>query len=278
MKKLTLLVLALFMAMGSLFSQIKYKPDVVVLFLGEKNPTFDESKYPDLKFYYLPEIKMVPSRETKEKKTIAGKIIKATFGSTPDNIPTGQPEEIIKLGVNEKDAFLFDKNGTFTGSAWGGFDIAERGINEQAFLTCGKRKTVTTDGKYYEYSKFEDLAKNYIKKGKTNNKKINNGKPKKNSNPDHYKYLYGKKWPDFKVKDASGKEYSFNEIVSGKPLTLVYVVHLNKDTDLNAAYESGKDKTGKEYVNDVWSSLAGGSQIYTLALIESQVFGHKVEH
>ena len=283
MKKLVLFSMALMVPMSSLFGQIKYLPKVIVLFYGEKNPTFDESKYPDLKFYYLPDIKVESSGKT------SGKTASRAFGSImgvgnqaskESSAPlSGSPEQLVKLGVMTNDAFLFDKNGVFTGTYWGDFKsgISERKFDNFPFLVSGKKKTMVTDGNPYETGKYADLAKDHFKKGKTTSSKINNGKPKKKDNPDSYRFLYGKKWPDFNVQDAEGNEHSFGELVSGAPLTMVYGLFLDKDFNFNKGEESGKDKSGKQYANDVMGSMAAQKQVQVFSDIESQVFGHKVK-
>ncbi|MCD4834643.1 MAG: hypothetical protein K8R31_12655 [Bacteroidales bacterium] len=93
MKLKNLLFIAI-LTLGSstLFAQIsKLAPKVVVIGIGEKNSTLDESQYPNLKFYYTPELI---------------NIAEETF--------SGKPEFLVTLGndKNLKETFmLFDKNG-----------------------------------------------------------------------------------------------------------------------------------------------------------------------
>lgn len=53
MKKLTLLILAFTFTLSMFGQARKYPPKVVALFLGEKSQNFDESRFPDIDFYYV---------------------------------------------------------------------------------------------------------------------------------------------------------------------------------------------------------------------------------
>ena len=92
--KLKNLFLIAILTLGSftVFAQIsKLAPNVVVIGIGEKNATLDENQYPNLKFYYTPEL---------------NNITEETF--------SGKPEFLVTLGndKNLKETFmLFDKNG-----------------------------------------------------------------------------------------------------------------------------------------------------------------------
>jgi hypothetical protein len=251
MKKLLLIIVVLFYTV-SVFSEMKYKPNVVVIFMGEKNPSFDESKYPDLKFYYTPDITLKSS-------------------SADDYKYGGSPQELVKLDV-DRGTYFFDKDAVFIGNLYG---VSADGIEKNSVFVTHKRKTVVTDGNYYELITVGDLAKNYIKKGKST-KSVKNAKIKKKDNPDSFRFLHGKKWPDFNVQDASGKEVAFSSLFENEPLTMVKILYLNKDYDLNKGKESGAGKSGKEYAVDVLKTVMGDGMISSLSDIEAQVFGYRV--
>jgi antitoxin component YwqK of YwqJK toxin-antitoxin module len=187
MKKLALFSLSLLFTF-SIFGQVsKYPPKAVVVTLGEKHPDFDDSKYPNVDFYY---------------------VIKKKYKN---------PEGMLQ-GINEGDIFLFDKNGVL-------INFLQYSYNSdlgQAFYSR-KRKKVVTDDQEFDYTYLDDYTKTYIKKGK-----VMKEKNVKSKHPERLSKDYmSSKLPDFKVTDKEGKEYSFNDIVSENPLTLVCFVYFD---------------------------------------------------
>ncbi len=282
MKTVSIFLMTMMMAVaGASFGQVaKYQPKVIILFLGEKNPTFDESKYPDLSFYYTPEIELVKSEKAKSQSSA-----KKAFGSLTGysrqswaesgDEYTGTPAEIINLAIGAKDVYLFDKKGVFSGRLWGTFRDNDRKLDDWAFLLSAKRKTIVTKDKYYETKTLREFSKDFVKKGKTAGK-VKNKKVKKGEKPTLHN-MYGQKWPDFKVQDASGKEVDFSEITSGNPLTMVCTLYLEKDYDMIKGKESGEGKTGKEFINSVAEVMAADRAISGLSNLESQIFHFRVE-
>ena len=282
MKTVSIFLMTLLMAVaGASFGQVaKYQPKVIILFLGEKNPTFDESKYPDLSFYYTPELELVKSEKAKSQssgKKAFGSLTGFSSQSSAEanDEYTGTPAEIINLAIGARDVYLFDKKGVFSGKLWGTFGDDDRKLDDWSFLLSGKKKTVVTGGAPYDTKKLGDFAKDFVKKGKTTGK-VKNAKVKKGKQPTLHN-MYGEKWPDFKVQDASGKEVDFSEITSGNPLTMVCTLYLEKDYDMNKAKESGEGKSGKEYMNSIAEDLATEKAVSGLSNLESQIFQFRVE-
>ena len=282
MKTVSIFLMTLLMAVaGASFGQVaKYQPKVIILFLGEKNPTFDESKYPDLSFYYTPELELVKSEKAKSQssgKKAFGSLTGFSSQSSAEanDEYTGTPAEIINLAIGARDVYLFDKKGVFSGKLWGTFGDDDRKLDDWSFLLSGKKKTVVTGGAPYDTKKLGDFAKDFVKKGKTTGK-VKNAKVKKGKQPTLHN-MYGEKWPDFKVQDASGKEVDFSEITSGNPLTMVCTLYLEKDYDMNKAKESGEGKSGKEYMNSIAEALATDKAVSGLSNLESQIFKYRVE-
>ncbi len=114
----------------SIFGQVsEYPPKTVVITLSEKHPDFDESKYPNVDFYYV----------IKEKYK--------------------QPEGLL-YGLNEGDDLLFGKDGVLITTL-----KYRKGEPGESFYTA-KRKKVVTDEEEFDYTYLDDYAKTYIKKGK----------------------------------------------------------------------------------------------------------------
>jgi len=256
MKKATLFIMACTFSLVS-FAQAKYQPKVVVLFMGEKNSTFDESKFPDFKFYYTPGITV----ETKETKSLTTKLSEKIIGTELEGTVydlsyKGTPQEAYF--TNMDGVTFFDKNGVISG----------RYKSFKNILLSPKKSLSGT----YDFDNYDSFSKGYVKKGDTT-KKAKKG-PKK---PDNLFDYYGMQLPkDFEVEDVSGKKSSLQSIVSGENLTLLYVLYFDAKYDLNKGLESGADKKGTEYLKDMNNTSTGMNRLSKLVDLEGEMFGYKV--
>ncbi|MDD4179561.1 MAG: hypothetical protein PHH14_05880 [Candidatus Margulisbacteria bacterium] len=118
MKKLVFLLLGLtlmFPVLSPALAIMPFAPERTIgLHLGAKNQTFDESKYPDIDFYYLPKVKW------------------------SYNKASGTPEVVVswleKKGLSLNEMVLLDKNGIvdFTGFLAPGKKVTE--VHDLGFL------------------------------------------------------------------------------------------------------------------------------------------------
>jgi hypothetical protein len=107
MKKAIIFSLLLIMA-SPLFAAMPYAPrEVIAIHVGPKNPSFDESQFPDIRFFYTPKIKFTTNKVT------------------------GSPEALAKWfnkkGMNLDTAIVLDKNGI---GAFVGFLMRNQGLLE----------------------------------------------------------------------------------------------------------------------------------------------------
>ncbi|QIA09267.1 hypothetical protein [Draconibacterium halophilum] len=256
MKKVVFISVAMLMVSLLGFSQAKYQPKVVVLFMGEKNPTFDESKFPDCEFYYTPGI----TAEEKKAKTVAsaglGALgIKGTERDYDIDF-SGTPEEAYATNICE--AVFFDKNGNVSG------------LFRSAKNVCTSPKKNLKGS--MDFVNYDSFSKDYIKKEKTT--KAAKKAPKK---PKHLFDYYGSGFPaDFEVVNANGEKAMVSELVTGNPLTLFYCLYLSPGIDLAAGMESGNEKKGTDYINDNINTVKGIKKLSLLSDIEYDIFGNKV--
>lgn len=264
MKKFTFLIVAL-LAASFTFGQVKYKPKVIVVVLGAHNPTFVESVFPDLHFYYTPNMKL-------KTNTILGKASKnvnknawstaigfgRSAGSEAHDSYTGTPEVLVNNRIHSGTTYLLDKNG----------DIAAKTFNgEKADFTSSTPMLV--DFKKFQRKivseSFGDLLKSLIKKGETVS-------ARKKSN---YQDI-GNKFYSFNVEDANGTEHSMSSLIQGNEATLVFFVYINSKYDLQEAKKSGKGKKGKDYMNSMAQIVAAQRQIAPLYTLEKGIFGKRI--
>lgn len=163
-------------------------------------------------------------------------------------------------GMDANKALVFDKNGTLV------------------TLTNNVNSTLGIDMGYYlstkkgEFLTLHNLSKDYIKKGD----EMKLGKKFKGKHPEKLSASYiSFPLPDFNVAKADGEKVLFNSLVKDNPLTLVVLLHLDSDDDGAKGLESGADKTGKQFMNDVDQTYRFEKQIKALNSIENEIFGKK---
>ena len=271
MKKLALFGLAVVVSMGSVFAQMKIQPSkVVVVMLGAKNPTFDESKFPDLKFYYTPGLKLednggIYGKKSKNKKKNAWSSALGVGAASHDeavNKFSGTPEELVKAEAGSGYAYVFDKNGVIAGKLFSG---KQQYFNKNTKFMVSFNKMKRS----WESETFDGLMKDLVKKGNTVKPAK---KPKK-----HDRYEPGYDIPGAEIADKDGNKVNLKELTKSDPATLVYFAYVNPEYDLNAGKESGAGKKGKDYSNDVAMTIAAEKQISPLYELESGIYGKKIE-
>ena len=252
MKRITFLA-AVLLSVVSVGAQniAKMAPQIVIVNLGKKNPTFDETIYPHLKFFYTPGIEAMISDE---------KEINRDFSIS------GEPEFLVNAfnrhHIRQNGFMLFDKNGICYAE---GDDFFERTDIGEA--SCSNGKTLA-----------ENL-KNIVKKGKTakvsqspvlwdkGNKHLKVGF----SNTDIVKsqFLTGHPFPDdVKVQTPEGKEVMLEEVIKGKP-TMVVFMYIPPEGNLETLvkYYKGKGPKPSKAIQKKYAN-----NVLYLSMLEGQFF------
>lgn len=245
MKKLNLLVVALVVMVCSAFAKSNEVPEVVMIGIGAKNPSFNEAQYPHIKFYYTPGL-------VYKKQTGNGTKAAAMLGAVAGDILEGSPEFLATVN-GEHDLtncyFLFDKNGVCYTQ---GYDITRRG---ELIKATGPDDLSLADA-FKETIKKEKVAK-------PNKKEM---KLKKNE------FMIGYKLPDSELVDASGAKVSSTSVTEcGKPV-LVLFFKLDSEIDIQAAKESGEGKSGGQFAHDMMSGVKGAEITSLCERIEGEIF------
>jgi len=266
MKKVLIVLIAV-LATSLSFGQMKYQPKVVVILLGSKNATLDESNFPDLHIYYTPELSLKTSAKASKnvnKNAWSSALgVGRTAGKESHDAYMGKPQELVNKGVSSGTAFIFDKNGRVNAETFNG--------KQEYFNT--KTKFLVKFNKLkrsWESETFGDLMKSLVKKGNTI-------KPAKTPKKPLKKYAIGHGINDFKVSDKDGNLHSIQSLVKGNPATLVLFLYINPEYDLNKGKESGADKKGKDYMNQVAQTMAADKQIAPLYNLEKGIFGKRLD-
>ena len=266
MKTITILFTALLIT-GLSFGQMKYKPKVVVVVLGPKNATFDESRFSDLKFYYLPDLKLKISKKAAANNTSKHAWSSAlgmgrTANAENHDFYIGKPEALINHEIHTGTSYIFDKNGRANAEILGTKEIY---FNSKTKFMVGFNKMKRS----WETESFGDLMKSLVKKGETMKP------PKKSKSTSH---LIGKELYAFQAVDKDGNEVNVSSLIKGNPATLLVFLYISPEYDFNQGKESGAGKKGRTYMNQVSQTVAADKQIAPLYDIERGIFGKRIEH
>lgn len=215
--KLKLLISILFISTMLLQAQDYGKLKVIMVGIGQQNPTIDHGKYPHLKFYYTPELKSQAEMSTNAKSALS--FLGGTKASR--EIFKGEPK-ILADWWDEIDlrghAILFDKNGV---GFWQGYvdrlpDIMDsRGYGEEKVLEDAL-EAIFEDG---ETADFDDDKEFEI---------------------DEDDNLIERKMIDFNVVGKDGSQKSIKELVETGNPTLVAFFAIPSDIDINALAKEEK--------------------------------------
>jgi len=237
----------------NLLAQSKYDINVVMIGIGEKNPTWDEKVFPNLSFYYTPEL--VSQAEVGE----TAKSALAMVGGSTREVFEGKPELLAKWW-DDRDlrnyALVFDKNGVgvWQGKIKVGYDIVE-----------------DSEGKGEE-SNLEDVFEFLIEDGKV--MEFDDGKEFDFEDVD---CIIETKIPDFEVVALDGSKISFQSLTKGEKPTMVVFFQISKDVNINAAEENKNNENVGEYFGAVAQSMAGKTWHELMQDLEYYIFENEVE-
>ncbi len=256
------------------FGQMKYQPsEVNVIVLGPKNPTFDKSRFPDLHFYYLPDLKLKTSKKaaannsSKHAWSSALGVGRTASAESNDDY-TGQPEAIVNnFKLRSGSTFIFDKNGIVNGKSFSGKKLY---FNNQSHFLVKFNKMKRN----WESENFGNLMKSLVKKGET----YKVPKKRKKSKKSLQNFSIGQGADNFEVVDKDGNKKELQSLVKGKPATLLLFLYINPKYDFNKGKESGAGKKGKTYMNEVAQTVAADKQIAPLYNLEKGIFGKRLDH
>ena len=269
MRTISMLLIAV-LSVSTTFSQMKYQPKVVVVVLGPKNQTFDESEFPDLQFYYTPDLKLKVSKKAAAKNTnkhawSSALGVGRTAHSENQDEYTGQPQTLVEYSIASGYTYVLDKNGVINGKIFSG---KQADFNAQTKFLVKFNKMQ----RKWETETFGDLMKSLVKKGET----YSGSKKSKKSKNTPSKFTVGQGVSDFEVVDKNGVKQNIQSLVKGNPSTLLVFLYINPEYDFNKGKESGAGKKGKDYMNQVAQTAAADKQIVPLYNLEKGIFGKRI--
>jgi len=231
----------------SLEAKSKWDLDVIMVGIGAKNPTFDESRFPDLQIVYTPGL--VSQAQTGG----TGKAALSLLGSSVQEVFKGSPK-ILEEWWDKTDlrnhTILFDKNGV---GSWEGF--------------IGRRNGILNSAGYGKKEELEKMLKRICKKGKTTKLKA-----KKRFKSKKVDTILNRKMPEFNVVSVSGETKSISSLIDNGRPTLVVFFQISPDSDLQEAKVSGKGKSGKQFMKAMVRGAAGAGWEHTFVSMESELF------
>lgn len=247
MKKLALLSVALLITLGVSAKKNAPIPKVILIGIGAKNPTFNETQYPHLSFYYTPNLKSEAEVGEGVKSAIAlSGGVRENFVGEPKFIADANAEHDLK-----KSFFLFDNSGIcFTH----GYEIDRRGDYSNASGIDG--------------TSLADAFKATIVKEKVAKESKKEMKLKKSD------FMMNRKMPEFNITALDGSEVSIKTITESGEAVLLVFFQLSQDINIQEAKESGAGKTGKQFGKAMLAGAAGSGITNLCENLESQFFGY----
>lgn len=246
----------LFLLLGfseSAFSQNAYDMNVIMVGIGGKNATFDESKFPDLQFYYTPELISQAQVEDDAKAAIS------LLGGETREVFEGKPE-ILQKWFDEMDlrgyALVFDKNGV--GTWQGKLDIEDDIIED-------------SEGEGEEES-LEDTFEFLFEDGEV--MELDEDKEFDYEDDDSIIETY---MPDFEVVALDGSKKSIRNLTKNGKTTMVVFFQISKDVDLNAAANVKEEDGLGGFLSSTVKSMAGFSWQQLMKKLEFSIYGKEIE-
>jgi hypothetical protein len=261
MKTRNLLIIGLLIVANSVFAgKDPLVPEVVVIGIGEKNPDFDEAKFPNITFYYTPGLVVQAKPDSKGSKAVM-----ALAGSAVVDVYEGTPAFLVDV-INEHELtgnfFVFDKSGHCYSH---GFDIGRSGNYINA---------VGVDG-----ASLEDTFKDLIKKEKVTKPAKKEMKLKKSD------YMMGRQFSEFNVTDISGNEVAIKSITeNGKPVVIIFM-QIPIDAKIGEAKtydeettnkEMAKAKSGRDFAKSMIKGMSATDYYEVPRRIESDFFNNEI--
>jgi len=235
-------------------AQDAYDINVIMIGIGEKNPTFDESYFPNLEFYYTPNL--VSQAELNE----TGKSALSLFVEEAREVFEGEPEILAKWW-DEMDlknyALVFDKNGI---GAW------------QGKLELDDNLVEDSDGEGKENS-LEDTFEMLLKDG--NVMELDKEKEFDCGDDDS---IIETNIPDFEVIAVDSSKKSVLELTKSGKTTMVVFFQIPKDADLMGTDAVKKEEGGLTgLINATVQVYAGFDWIQLMEKLESNIYGNEID-
>ena len=252
----TILVLILFISFNN-NAQEQYKINIVMLGIGSHNPTFNGQQFPDLKYYYTPEL----ISQAKVDKT--GKALVNLFGGDTREIFEGEPAHLAKWW-DEKNlknyAVLFDKNGV---GAW------------QGYLNLDEDDILDSDAEGGDHESLKDILEQLIE----DNENIELDVDKNNDEFDYGddESLLEREMPDFSVETINNEKKSIKSLVKSDKPTLLVIFQMPKDVDLNAQKKMETEKSVGGFLSNVVQTTAKQTWLRVMQKIEFSVFNKDIK-
>jgi len=256
MKTALFTILIVFVGVQNGFAQAKNVPATILIGIGAKNPTFDESAYKNFKFYYTPGLVSQVATDNKDNKAVKGAVT-AFGGKSVKAIYKGEPKILEEMWDKKElryHSLLYDKTGV---ACWEGTIDPFKGV---------------VDTKGFDDTELKEALKQFVEKEKSVEKEASGDIEIKESGRGKYvDYpLAERKIPDFKVVDVTGTEVAVKSIVEVGAPVLVIFFELPADIDCKAAQESKKVSFGQ-----MMQSAGGGTVSQGIEKLHNQLFGKK---
>lgn len=254
MKTKLLLILALLFSSFSFAQKLhKMAPKIIAIGLGEKNPYFNESLFPNLEFYYTPTLKVdygpenIADSDTNLIVNTIYRLKDITYSGTPEYIPV-----VSKKHDPTQMFLLFDKKGLCYTT---GYKLEN--LNDMGNRKCENNKLLSDNLiKVVKRGKVAKTARKPFVLGKINS-------------------IIGNKIDNFPVQNLNGITLELNTLM-GKEATLVVFFNLPSTIDIRTLSKAEMKLLDRKESKNVKAMIAVGERSTNiLRELEQQFFKTK---
>lgn len=211
--------------------------ETIVIFIGDVNTTLNESQFPNLRFFYLPDITF---EQKQSDQKVKGKypIITTYNGSQDFIVRWGSKKHIGDSEVLT--AIVVDNSGTVAYHSRYGKALIKSSYGDMDWTILTKPRKAPDKELLDEY-----LA-SHVNKGKS--AKVDNKKEYTEGVEPTFKgwedgNIDGMKLPDFNVKSSDGAQKSIYDVINGKASLIVF-------TGIDSAVNYGSSDEASEKLKD----------------------------
>lgn len=211
--------------------------EVIAIGIGEKNSTFDESVFKNIKIYYTPSVKV-------EKKALGEK----SFSGSPKFLTswfntTGEPNDFFVMGSNN---VVYDQGKSIiAGSSMLDVETERKGTFKKAIaMVSDKERTIRESRKEIDV---ED-EKGFVKR----------------------------KLPAFALADVNGNTVSSSSVIDNGVPKLILFFYLDPDKYIGVEKDDGTEVRSKEYMRGRMESASGVESVRALIQVERELYGNIV--
>lgn len=190
--------------------------ETIIVLIGNPNPTFDESQFPNLRFYYMPDITIKQTTEEQRVMGVPRSTTVTTYSGSPDFIARWGSKRHL-AGDDFVYLILVDIDGTVAYQRQYNASLVGSDDYNWNLLTVPRVRP--------DKETLEEYMRTHIRRERT--ARVNRRKSyTEGEEPDFRGWddgdIEGMSLPGFMVQTSDGSEQNIKDIINGKPSIIVF--------------------------------------------------------